>query len=60
MRTLEDFTALTADDEKEEVVEIPEEPRYTGGGSSYRSSGSRNQIKAERQAKHLLKQNSMT
>ena len=41
MRTLEDFTALTADDEKEEVVEIPEEPRYTGGGSSYRSSGSR-------------------
>ena len=40
MRTLEDFTALTADDEKEEVVEIPEEPRYTGGGSSYRSSGS--------------------
>ena len=43
MRTLEDFTALTADDEKEEVVEIPEEPRYTGGGSSsaYRS-GSRN------------------
>ena len=41
MRTLEDFTTLTADDEKEEVVEIPEEPRYTGGGSSYRSSGSR-------------------
>ena len=41
MRTLEDFTALTADDEKEEVVEIPEEPRYIGGGSSYRSSGSR-------------------
>ena len=41
MRTLEDFTALTADDEKEEVVEIPEEPRHTGGGSSYRSSGSR-------------------
>ena len=40
MRTLEDFSALTADDEKEEVVEIPEEPRYTGGGSSYRSSGS--------------------
>ena len=40
MRTLEDFTTLTADDEKEEVVEIPEEPRYTGGGSSYRSSGS--------------------
>ena len=40
MRTLEDFTALTADDDKEEVVEIPEEPRYTGGGSSYRSSGS--------------------
>ena len=40
MRTLEDFTALTADDEEEEVVEIPEEPRYTGGGSSYRSSGS--------------------
>ena len=40
MRTLEDFTALTADDEKEEVVEIPEEPRHTGGGSSYRSSGS--------------------
>ena len=42
MRTLEDFSAMTADDEKEEVVEIPEEPRYTGGGSSYRSSGSRN------------------
>lgn len=45
MRTLEDFTAMTTDDEKEEVVEIPEEPRYTGGGgggSSYRSSGSRN------------------
>ena len=42
MRTLEDFTALTTDDDKEEVVEIPEEPRYTGGGSSYRSSGSRN------------------
>ena len=41
MRTLEDFTTLTADDEKEEVVEIPEEPRYIGGGSSYRSSGSR-------------------
>ena len=43
MRTLEDFTALTADDEKEEVVEIPEEPRYTGGGSSsaYRSGSSR-------------------
>ena len=43
MRTLEDFTAMTADDEEEEVVEIPEEPRYTGGGggSSYRSSGSR-------------------
>ena len=42
MRTLEDFSALTADDEKEEVVEIPEEPRYTGGGSgsAYRS-GSR-------------------
>ena len=42
MRTLEDFSAMTTDDEKEEVVEIPEEPRYTGGGSSYRSSGSRN------------------
>lgn len=42
MRTLEDFSAITTDDEKEEVVEIPEEPRYTGGGSSYRSSGSRN------------------
>ena len=43
MRTLEDFTALTADDEKEEVVEIPEEPRYTGGGSgsAYRSGSSR-------------------
>lgn len=42
MRTLEDFTAMTTDDEKEEVVEIPEEPRYTGGGgSSYRSSSSR-------------------
>ena len=44
MRTLEDFTTLTADDEKEEVVEIPEEPRYTGGGgggSTYRSGSSR-------------------
>ena len=43
MRTLEDFTALTADDEKEEVVEIPEEPRYTGGGigSAYRSGSNR-------------------
>ena len=42
MRTLEDFTAMTTDDEKEEVVEIPEEPRYTGGGggSSYRSGSS--------------------
>ena len=42
MRTLEDFTAMTTDDEEEEVVEIPEEPRYTGGsgGSSYRG-GSR-------------------
>ena len=42
MRTLEDFSALTADNEEEEVVEIPEEPRYTGGGSgsAYRS-GSR-------------------
>ena len=42
MRTLEDFTALTADDDKEEVVEIPEEPRYTGGGggSSYRGGSS--------------------
>ena len=42
MRTLEDFSALTADDEEEEVAEIPEEPRYTGGGSgsAYRS-GSR-------------------
>ena len=42
MRTLEDFTALTADDEEEEVVEIPEEPRYTGGGggSSYRGGSS--------------------
>ena len=43
MRTLEDFTALTADDEKEEVVEIPEEPRYTGGGigSAYLSGSNR-------------------
>ena len=44
MRTLEDFSALTADDEEEEVVEIPEEPRYTGGGgggSTYRSGSSR-------------------
>ncbi len=41
MRTLEDFSALTTDDDKEEVVEIPEEPKYTGGGgSSYRSSRS--------------------
>ena len=40
MRTLEDFTAMNTDDEEEEVVEIPEEPRYTGGGSSYRSGSS--------------------
>lgn len=40
MRTLEDFTAMTTDDKEEEVVEIPEEPRYTGGGSSYRSVSS--------------------
>ena len=40
MRTLEDFTAMTTDDEEEEVVELPEEPRYTGGGSSYRSGSS--------------------
>lgn len=42
MRTLEDFTAMTTDDEEEEVVEILEEPRYTGssGGSSYRSGSS--------------------
>lgn len=40
MRTLEDFTAMTTDDEEEEVVEIPEEPRYTGGGSSYRGGSS--------------------
>ena len=40
MRTLEDFTAMTTDDEEEEVVEVPEEPRYTGGGSSYRSGSS--------------------
>lgn len=42
MRTLEDFTAMTTDDEEEEVVEIPEEPRYTGssGSSSYRDGSS--------------------
>ena len=42
MRTLEDFTAMTTYDEKEEVVEIPEEPRYIGGGggSSYRGGSS--------------------
>ena len=40
MRTLEDFTAMTTDDEEEGGVEIPEEPRYTGGGSSYRSGSS--------------------
>ena len=42
MRTLEDFTAMTTDDEEEEVVEIPEEPRYTGssGSSSYRGGSS--------------------
>ena len=40
MRTLEDFTAMTTDDDEEEVVEVPEEPRYTGGGSSYRSGSS--------------------
>lgn len=44
MRTLEDFSAMTTDDEKDEVVEIPEEPKYTSGsGSSYRGgSSSRN------------------
>ena len=43
MRTLENFTAMTTDDEEEEVVEIPEEPKYTSGvssGSSYRSGSS--------------------
>ena len=40
MRTLEDFTAMTTDDDEEEVVEIPEEPRYTGGSSSSHRSGS--------------------
>ena len=43
MRTLEDFTAMTTDDEEEEVVEIPEEPRYTSGvgsGSYYRGGSS--------------------
>ena len=40
MRTLEDFTAMTTDDEEEEVVEIPEEPRYTGCSSSSHRSGS--------------------
>lgn len=40
MRTLEDFTAMTTDDEEEEVVEIPEEPRYIGGSSSSYRSGS--------------------
>lgn len=40
MRTLEDFTAMTTDDDEDEVVEVPEEPRYTGGGSSYRSGSS--------------------
>lgn len=44
MLTLEDFSAMTTDDEKDEVVEIPEEPKYTSGsGSSYRGgSSSRN------------------
>ena len=44
MRTLEDFSAMTTDDDKEEVVEIPEEPKYTSGvgsGSSYRSGSTR-------------------
>ncbi|WP_237040405.1 conjugative transposon protein TraM [Phocaeicola faecalis] len=40
MRTLEDFTAMTTDDKEEEVVEIPEEPRYIGGSSSSYRSGS--------------------
>jgi len=40
MRTLEDFTAMTTDDEEEEVVEIPKEPRYIGGSSSSYRSGS--------------------
>lgn len=44
MRTLEDFTAMPPDDEEEEVVEIPEESKYTSGvgsGSSYRSGSTR-------------------
>lgn len=44
MRTLEDFTAMTPDDEEEEVVEIPEESKYTSGvgsGSYYRSGSTR-------------------
>lgn len=44
MRTLEDFTAMTPDDEEEEVVEIPEESKYTSGvgsDSSYRSGSTR-------------------
>lgn len=44
MRTLEDFTAMTTDDEEKEVVEIPEESKYTSGvgsGSSYRSGSTR-------------------
>ena len=40
MRPLEAFTAMTTDDDEEEVVEIPEEPRYTGGSSSSYRSGS--------------------
>ena len=39
MRTLEDFTALTTDDEGEGVVEITEEKRYIGGGRSADTSG---------------------
>ena len=38
MRTLEDFTEMTSDQQEEEVVEIPEEPKCSGGGGlSYRS-----------------------
>lgn len=40
MRTLEDFTAMTTDEDEEEVVEIPEEPKHYGGGSSSYRGGS--------------------
>lgn len=42
MRTLEGFSMFDEqEDGQEEVVEIPEEPRHTGGGSTYRTGGNK-------------------